>query len=187
MISLSLKPKNQNVYFLFLCKNHQSCIWSFKSFFLKEKCQFSRRSFFNQIKSPNLKFVEKIVWKIKTNLLYFNSSSRYCVIIYILRNIYLLLVNSNMLHITWDKVFKNRPSKICGRQLLNYLKSLRIFWRLSSTNFTWSTLEYFVPHAFPCTSSLKRCLWVGISSVSEYGNTLRIHPRILGIGFKFFD
>ena len=31
----------------------------------------------------------------------------------------------------WDKVFKNGPSKICGRQPLK--------------NFTWSILEYFVP------------------------------------------
>ena len=31
-----------------------------------------------------------------------------------------------------DKVFKNGPSKI--------------FWRLSSTNFTWSILWYFVPY-----------------------------------------
>ena len=30
-----------------------------------------------------------------------------------------------------DKVFKNKPSKICGRQFLK--------------NFTWSNLEYFVP------------------------------------------
>ena len=30
----------------------------------------------------------------------------------------------------WDKVFKNEPSKICGRQSLK--------------NFTWSVLEYFV-------------------------------------------
>ena len=30
----------------------------------------------------------------------------------------------------WDKVFKNGPSEICGRQLLK--------------NFTWSILEYFV-------------------------------------------
>ena len=30
----------------------------------------------------------------------------------------------------WDKVFKNGPSKICGRQ--------------PSKNFTWSILEYFV-------------------------------------------
>ena len=32
----------------------------------------------------------------------------------------------------WDKVFKNGPSKICGRQPLK--------------NFTWSILEYFVPY-----------------------------------------
>ena len=32
----------------------------------------------------------------------------------------------------WDKLFKNGPSKICGRQPLK--------------NFTWSILEYFVPH-----------------------------------------
>ena len=33
--------------------------------------------------------------------------------------------------INWDKVFKNRPSKVCGKQPLK--------------NFSWSILEYFVP------------------------------------------
>ena len=32
----------------------------------------------------------------------------------------------------WDRVFKNGPSKICGRQPLR--------------NFTWSILEYFVSY-----------------------------------------
>ena len=32
----------------------------------------------------------------------------------------------------WDKVFKNRPSKMCGRQPLK--------------NLTWFILEYFVPY-----------------------------------------
>ena len=49
------------------------------------------------------------------------------------------------------KVFKNGPSKICGRRSLKNLKwyglpkqtiSLQIFKRLSSANFTWSILEY---------------------------------------------
>ena len=38
----------------------------------------------------------------------------------------------------WDKVFKDGPSNIMLRQTI----SLQIFWRLSSTNFTWSILEY---------------------------------------------
>ena len=45
----------------------------------------------------------------------------------------------------WFQVFKNGPSKICGRQPLKILKwtiSLQIFQRLSSTNFTLSILEY---------------------------------------------
>ena len=55
----------------------------------------------------------------------------------------------------WDKVFKNRPSEICGREPLKDLKwygllkqtiSLQIFYMLSSTKFTWSILEYFVPY-----------------------------------------
>ena len=55
----------------------------------------------------------------------------------------------------WDKVFKNGPSKICGRKPLENLKwydllkqtiSLQRFWRLSYTNFTWSILEYFFPN-----------------------------------------
>ena len=47
----------------------------------------------------------------------------------------------------WDKVFKSGPSKICGRQPLKNLKGYGAdhFKRLSSTDFTWSTLEYLVP------------------------------------------
>ena len=41
-----------------------------------------------------------------------------------------------------DKVFKSGPIKICGRQSLKVLKG---YGQLSFTNFTWSTLEYFVP------------------------------------------
>ena len=55
----------------------------------------------------------------------------------------------------WDKVFKNEPSDICGRQPLKNLKgygllkqtiSLQIFYRLSFANFTKPILEYFVPN-----------------------------------------
>ena len=62
------------------------------------------------------------------------------------------------LWIKWDKVFMSGPSKICGRQPLKNLKdygllkqtiSLQTFKRLSSTNFTWSTIEYFVPNGIP--------------------------------------
>ena len=44
----------------------------------------------------------------------------------------------------WVKVFKNEPSKICGRQPLKNLKcnAMQIFQRLSFTNFTWCILEY---------------------------------------------
>ena len=51
---------------------------------------------------------------------------------------------------TWVKGFKNGPTKICWRHPLKYLKwygllkqiiSLQFFWRLSSTNVTWSILE----------------------------------------------
>ena len=36
----------------------------------------------------------------------------------------------------WDKLFKNGPSKICGRQPIK--------------NFTWSILEYFVLFIIQC-------------------------------------
>ena len=39
----------------------------------------------------------------------------------------------------WDKVFKNGPSRVCGKQPLKICT-------LPSTNFTWSILEYFVPN-----------------------------------------
>ena len=64
----------------------------------------------------------------------------------------------------WDKVFKNEPSKICGRQPLKNLKGYGVLnqtmsQRLSSTNFTWSILEYFVPFLItenwvPCNLNL---------------------------------
>ena len=51
---------------------------------------------------------------------------------------------------TWNKVFKNGPNKICGKQPLKNLKGiwstfmpLQTFSRLSSTSFIWSILEYF--------------------------------------------
>ena len=42
----------------------------------------------------------------------------------------------------------NRPSKICGRQLLKFqgVWSALAFLKVSSTNFTWPVLEYFVPY-----------------------------------------
>ena len=52
--------------------------------------------------------------------------------------------------IIWNKVFKNGPNKICRRQ--PYLKECGLpkayhapsnFYRQSSTNFTWSIVEYF--------------------------------------------
>ena len=50
---------------------------------------------------------------------------------------------------TWDKVFKNGPNKFCGRQPLRNLKGYSLLKQtislLSSTNFTWSVFEYFVP------------------------------------------
>ena len=39
-------------------------------------------------------------------------------------------MQNKLIH-NWDKVFKNGPSKICGRQPLEI--------------FTWSILEYFAP------------------------------------------
>ena len=39
--------------------------------------------------------------------------------------------NYSFKHIIWDKVFKNGPNKICGRQPLK--------------DFTWSVLDNFVP------------------------------------------
>ena len=46
----------------------------------------------------------------------------------------------------WNKVFKNGPSKICGRQPSKILKG----YGLLSFSFTWSILEYFVPYVLKC-------------------------------------
>ena len=43
----------------------------------------------------------------------------------------------------WVQVFQSGLSKICARQPQTI--SLQIFYSLSSTNFTWSILEYSVP------------------------------------------
>ena len=59
----------------------------------------------------------------------------------------------DLITVIWDKVFKNGPRKICERQRLKMLKAYGLlkadqthsnFSRLSSPNFTWSILEYFV-------------------------------------------
>ena len=56
----------------------------------------------------------------------------------------------------WDKVFKNGPSKICGRQPLKYLKWYGLleadhtpsnFLKAVSTNFTWFIPEYLVQYS----------------------------------------
>ena len=47
----------------------------------------------------------------------------------------------------WDKVLKNEPSKICGRQpLKNFARSIKICGRQPLKNFTWSILQYFAPY-----------------------------------------
>ena len=65
------------------------------------------------------------------------------------------------------KVFKNGPSKIYGRQPFKSLKryslpqqtiSLQIFSRLSSTNFTWSILEYFAQNVTNRGTALQKNL-----------------------------
>ena len=50
------------------------------------------------------------------------------------------------IHSKWDKVFKNGPSKICGRQ-----------------NFTRSVLQYFVPNVFKGI----QCSWEKIQHCKE--------------------
>ena len=53
---------------------------------------------------------------------------------------YIVFVESH--RTIWDKVFKNGPSEICGRQpLKKQTISLQIFQKLSATNFTWSLLN----------------------------------------------
>ena len=58
-----------------------------------------------------------------------------------------------IIQLIWQKVFKNGPSKICGKEFLKNWRgmvcfrqtiSLQIFYRLPSTNFTWSILESFI-------------------------------------------
>ena len=57
----------------------------------------------------------------------------------------------------WVKAFKNGPSKICGRQPLKNVKWYGLPGRLSSTNFTWSVLEYLT-HTM--ASNATYCWWL---------------------------
>ena len=69
--------------------------------------------------------------------------------------------NSWLIH--WEKEFKNWTSKICGRQPLEEnLKGNP--YRLSSTNFTWSIIEYFVP--------IKRGISVALTQLIVYSKVL---------------
>ena len=67
--------------------------------------------------------------------------------------------------IIWEKKFKNGSSKFCGRYPFKDLKEycllkqtilLQISQRLSSTNVTWSILEYFVIYASSNAISITR-------------------------------
>ena len=89
---------------------------------------------------------------ILVNTLFFNMGSKnifYCFESKSRCNTPALFPNHFLVRYMWDKVFKSGPSKICGRQPLKNLKwysllKQTIFLQISSTNFTWSTLEYFV-------------------------------------------
>ena len=70
--------------------------------------------------------------------------------LYFLWGIYLSIQSCGILVLTdgllWGKVFKNRPSKICGRRPLKKLKWSGLPRQTISTNSTWSILEYLDPY-----------------------------------------
>ena len=79
----------------------------------------------------------------------------------------------------WGKVFKNGRKKICGRQPLKNFKSygllrqrisLQIFKRLSSTNFTWSILEYFAPYINNFSLTITSLSFISIPPLKMSGN-----------------
>ena len=87
----------------------------------------------------------------------------------------LMLVELNGWFI-WDKVFKNEPSKICGRQPLQNLKGYGLFkQRLSSTNFIWSILEYFVQYISWYNCAKFYHYWICVA----YFSRGYLHPRLL--------
>ena len=105
------------------------------------------KTFFEKMK---LKFLAMIS-SFKTNLVLFYITLRAdaCLVWFTVTLVY---------RNTWNKVFKNGISKICGRQPLKNLKGYGIlnhipsnFLRLSSTNFTWPILEYFLVYAATVT------------------------------------
>ena len=52
-----------------------------------------------------------------------------------------IIIQNDVNHVIWHKVFKSGTSKICGRQPLKHLKGYGLL-----KHFTWSTLEYFVSY-----------------------------------------
>ena len=70
--------------------------------------------------------------------------------------------------VKWDKVFKNGPSTISGRQ--SWRGMVCLAQRVSFTNFTWSILEYYGPNilwnSLWCT---KPMTWL-ISSILHFAD-----------------
>ena len=81
----------------------------------------------------------------------------------------------------WVRAFKNGPSKICGRQHLKNVKWYGLPGRLSSTNFTWSVLEYLTHTMasnatycwwlYPCVT-FKLLYWWSTNPVIGCGNSI---------------
>ena len=100
---------------------------------------------------------------IRTNWLHFKKSFGFGAITFWISSNYVQFDYDIWLNI-WFKVFKNGPSKICGRQPFKNLKwyglpqqtiSFQMFKRLSSTNFTRSILEHVDPFDLGCRYRFK--------------------------------
>ena len=87
------------------------------------------------------------------------------------------------------KVFKNGPSKTSGRQPFKNVKRVwsakavhtsSNFKRLSSNNFTWCILEYFIPNSHYHTYNGLR-----ISPITEYGSLIFIEKNLVDMKYWF--
>ena len=78
----------------------------------------------------------------------------------------------------WEKVFKNGPSKIFGRQSLKILKWYGLL-RQSSTNFTWFILEYLV------SNILRRKYYWPAVLLTSWAMALVVLGKSVFIGIKW--
>ena len=117
-------------------------------------------------------------WRRGTDSYFIQSPNHQMSIEYFQENRIMQMKGKEKDQVKWDKVFKNGPSKICGRQPLR--------------NFTWPILKYFVPNILRQHFQfyLKSCHLnsSGIKNKLPRSYFSRMFPTLKGLEFlKLFE